>query len=139
MFCWFSKHLSCCHLQQHPLKWKTHTYTIKKPRHHGDVVRQEILTYVYTKDSILVLECYLLQELLGSLQYIWFVKFYWFFWFFWWSLLNDLFVFYNTLFYIIFILSSRSTASSYKLLLADELLLFADELLFIMSSDWFLL
>ena len=32
----------------------------------GDVARQEILMYVYTEDSILVLEPYFLQELLGS-------------------------------------------------------------------------
>ena len=37
-----------------------------RPVQYGDVVRQELMMFVYTEDSILVLESYVIQELLGS-------------------------------------------------------------------------
>ena len=37
-----------------------------RPVRYGDVVRQELMLFVYTEDSILVLESYVIQELLGS-------------------------------------------------------------------------
>ena len=37
-----------------------------RPVPYGDVVRQELMLFVYTEDSILVLESYVIQELLGS-------------------------------------------------------------------------